>query len=162
MSSNGQALRRSALAALTAVLVVAAAAMATAANAAAGPVVTEMIVGPNGTLFGPRGVDAAATAVAVASRRCRIAAATPLAALSGARGLGGPAFGLRDSGACSLNPANAGQLFVTTVGGFANRGANGWEYKVNDRAGTTGAGDPSGAFADGQLSRGRPRALVLV
>ena len=102
MSSNGQALRRSALAALTAVLVVPAAAMATAANAAAGPVVTEMIVGPNGTLFGPRGVDAAATAVAVASRRCRIAAATPLAALSGARGLGGPAFGLRDYGACSL------------------------------------------------------------
>jgi hypothetical protein len=127
--------------------------------AAVGPDVTTMIVGPRGTLFGPATVNAAATAVAVGGKRCRVAAGTVLAVLSAAYGAGGPAFSLRDYGDCSLDPADSGQLFVTAVGGFANRGADGWEYKVDERAGTTGAGDPSGAFGNGQGLRGGNRVL---
>jgi hypothetical protein len=134
-------------------------ASAPARAAAGGPYVTAMIVGPRGTLFGPATVNAAATAVAVGGKRCRVAAGTTLAAVSAASGAGGPAFSLRDYGDCSLDPADSGQLFVTTVGGFANRGADGWEYKVDERAGTTGAGDPSGAFGNGQLLRGGDQVL---
>jgi len=133
--------------------------VAPAAASAAGPAVQTMIVGPRGTLFAARSVDAAATAVTVSGKRCRIDAGTPLAALSAAYGLRGPAFALHDYGACSSNPADAGQLFVNTVGAFANRGANGWEYKVDERAGTTGAADPSGAFGNGRLLRSGDRVL---
>jgi hypothetical protein len=31
---------------------------------------------------------------------------------------------------------------------------NGWVYKVGNKAGTTGAGDPSGPFGSGRLKRG--------
>ncbi len=134
-------------------------ASAPARVAVSGPYVTTMIVAPRGTLFGPATVNAAATAVAVGGKRCRVDAGTALAALSAAYGVGGPAFSLRDYGDCSLDPADSGQLFVTTVGGFANRGADGWEYKVNERSGTTGAGDPTGAFGNGQLLRGGDRVL---
>jgi len=147
MSSRSQRAGLPALAAAAALIV------APATASAAGPAVTTMIVGPQGTLYGPRSVDAAATAVAVAGRRCRIGAATPLSALSAAYGQRGPSFSLRDYGACSTDPADAGQLFVTTVGGFVNRGQNGWEYKVDERAGSTGAADPSGAFGNGRLLR---------
>ena len=156
--------RGSAVAVLAALIVAGAATSAAAGGpparvGVAGPWVTTMIVGPKGTLFGPGTVDAAATAIAVAGKRCRIDAGTPLAVLSAALGARGPTFALRDYGDCSSNPADAGQLFVTTVGGFANRGADGWEYKVDERSGSTGAADPSGASGNGQLLRGGDRVL---
>src|SRR6185312_4597248 len=43
--------------------------------------------------------------------------------------------------------------------GETNHGQNGWEYKVNNRSGTTGAGDTSGAQGDGRLLA--PGAQVL-
>ncbi len=121
--------------------------------------VTTTVVGPRGPLFGPRIVGAAATAVAVAGKRCLIAANTPLAALSAAYGVGGPAFRLHDYGSCSRNPADAGQLFVTQIGAFPNRGINGWEYEVDGRAGTTGAANTSGPFGNGRLLRPGDRLL---
>lgn len=148
------------LAAVIAVSATGSAGASVSARAATGgPYVTTMVVGPRGTLFGPATVDAAATAVAVAGRRCRVDGGTALAALSGAYGVGGPGFSLHDYGACSTDPADSGQLFVTAVGGFANRGADGWEYKVNERAGSNGAGDPSGAFGNGQELRNGDRVL---
>lgn len=145
--------------ALLAATIAAGSASAGAAASAAGPYVTATVVGPHGTLFGPRSVDAAATAVAVAGRRCLIAAGTPLAALSAAYGAGGPAFSLHDYGACSRNPADAGQLFVTAVGAFSNRGTSGWEYTVDGRTGTTGAADTSGPFGNGRRLRNGDRVV---
>ncbi len=126
---------------------------APASGSASGASVTMTVVGPRGSLFGPRTVSAAATAVAVAGKRCRIAASTPLAALSAAYGAGGPAFVLHDYGSCGRDPADSGQLFVKQIGAFANRGVNGWEYEVDGRAGTTGAADTSGPFGNGRLLR---------
>jgi hypothetical protein len=124
--------------------------------APAAPVVQSMIVGAGGRILSPaRSVAASATSVSVARRGCAVAAGTPLAVLAAVRRGGGPGYALRDYGHCGASPASSGQLFVYSLGGEANRGQNGWEYKVNGRAGSTGAGDPSGARGDGRrLSSG--------
>ncbi len=161
MSPRRRRIRRLGVALLAALAAPSGAASArpAAPASAAGPYVTTMVVGPRGTLFGPATVNAAATAVAVGGRRCAVAGGTPLAALSAVYGAGGPSFTLHDYGACSANPADAAQLFVTAVGGYANRGSSGWEYKVDERSGTTGAADPSGAFGNGQRLRAGDRVL---
>ena len=46
-----------------------------------------------------------------------------------------------------------------SLGGEANRGRSGWEYKVDGVAGSTGAADPSGPLGNGR--RLRPGARVL-
>ena len=63
---------------------------------------------------------------------------------------------LLDFGSCSLSAADGGGLFVKKIRGDANRGQNGWVYKVGRRAATAGAADPSGPFGRGRL-RGAQR-----
>lgn len=134
---------------------------APAARAAStAPVVQSLVVGVGGAILSSaRAVRAAATTVTVGRRRCAIAAATPLAALAALRRAGGPGFALHDYGRCGRSPSSSGQLFVNRIAGQANRAQNGWEYKVDGEAGSTGAADPSGPRGDGR--RLRAGALVL-
>ena len=129
----------------------ASAAATRAADAASGPVVQAMVVGREGTILsGPRAVVASATTLRVRNHTCRIAAGTPLATLAALRRAGGPGFSMRDYGHCGPSAANSGQLFVNAVGGERNHGQSGWEYKVDNVAGGTGAGDVSGPRGDGR------------
>lgn len=130
---------------------------ASARGAAAAPVVEAMIAGRSTVLLSARRVRAGTARVAVgAGKRCAVAAATPLAALSAARRRGGPAFRVRDYGNCSAASRDAGQLYVFQIGSERAGGQDGWEYKVDQRSGTAGAADPSGPRGDGRrLARGQ-------
>ncbi|HEX3509662.1 MAG TPA: hypothetical protein VHT27_01050 [Solirubrobacteraceae bacterium] len=132
-----------------------------AATAAAAPVVQSMVVGRGGqVLSAARSIAATATSVTVAGRTCSIAAATPLAVLADLRAGGGPGFALRDYGHCGgASTASSSQLFVYSLGGEANRGQDGWEYKVGGAAGSTGAADPSGVSGNGRLVQSGERVL---
>lgn len=125
----------------------------TAARAARGAASVEsMIVGSTGAILSPaRVVTASATTVRIGARTCAVAAGTPLAVLVAVRRAGGPGFALRDYGRCNSTPRNSGELFVYSLGGEANGGQSGWEYKVDGVSGTTGAGDASGPNGDGRL-----------
>lgn len=120
------------------------AAAAPSGTAAAAPRVEVMVAGRASVLAAPRFVRASATTVAVGRRRCGIAAATPLAALAAVRRGHGPAFRLRDYGACSRRAVDSSALFVTQIGPDRNRRADGWVYKVGRRVPSVGAADPSG------------------
>jgi hypothetical protein len=127
---------------------------------AAAPAVRSMIVGAGGAILSPaRTVTAAATTARIGRRSCAVAAGTPLAVLAAVRRLGGPGFALRDYGHCGSSPANAGQLFVYSLGGEANRGQNGWEYKADNVSGATGAADASGPRGNGRRLRSGARVL---
>jgi len=104
------------------------------------------------TLTRPR-VSTTATTVRVAGRRCATGNGTALAAL--VRSHVGR-LRLRDFGACSSRPADAGGLLVTGIDGDRNLGQRGWVYKIGRRAATAGAGDPAGPFGHGRL-RARQR-----
>ncbi|MGO9487643.1 MAG: hypothetical protein ACLQBB_01290 [Solirubrobacteraceae bacterium] len=120
--------------------------------AAAGPSVTAMIVGAgNVILYGPRTISASARSVKVGARSCGVAAGTPLAVLADLHVIGGPAFALRDYGHCTSSAGGSGELFVYSIDGETNHGQDGWEYKVGNLSGSTGAGDPSGAQGNGRL-----------
>ena len=121
-------------------------------RAAAAPTVRQMVVFRDGRALARR-VSTAATTVRVAGRRCATGNATALAAL--VRSHAGR-LRLRDFGACSSRPADAGGLLVTGIGGDRNRGQRGWVYKIGRRAATAGAGDPAGPFGRGRL-RSRQR-----
>ncbi len=84
-------------------------------------------------------MKAPARTLRVGGRRCRVAAATPLAALLGAGAAGRiSGIGVRDYGRCSRTRArDSASLFVTGIAGEGNRGRNGWVYKVGRRVGTT-------------------------
>jgi len=129
------------------------------ASREAAPAVQVMVVGRRRTLLGARSVRARRVSVRVGARRCALAAATPLGALAGAHGVS--TLRLRDYGRCSGSPASSGQLFVRGIGPDRSRsgGRDGWEYKVNQRSGTTGAGDPSGPFGDGRRLRAGQHVL---
>jgi len=125
--------------------------------AAPGPRVQAMVVGRDGRVsFGPRTVAASETTVTAGRRRCRVAAGTPLAALAAARRARGPSFAVADlASSCSARRArDSAGLFVRRVGSDRNRGQAGWVYKVGNRAGTSGAADPSGPFGSGRLRSG--------
>ena len=117
------------------------------------PRVWVMVAGRTRILKPPTPVAAGPVSVAVAGRRCAVAAGTPLAALEATRRLRGPTYSLRDYGGCSARPADSGGLFVFRIGGDYNRGQDGWVYKVDRRAGTTGAGELRGPFGNGQRLR---------
>jgi hypothetical protein len=126
----------------------------------AGPSVTGMVVGAGGSILSrAQTVTAGATILHVGAKRCAVAAGTPLAVLAAVRRRGGPGFALRDYGRCGSSQANSGQLFVYSLGGQANRGQSGWEYKVDHVAGSTGAGDTSGSRGDGRRLRGGAHVL---
>jgi hypothetical protein len=131
-----------------------------AASAAAAPVVQSMVVGRGGRILSPaRSLSASAASLTVAGRTCSIAASTPLAVLVDLRALGGPGFAVRDYGRCGSSPASSSQLFVYSLGGEANRGQDGWEYKVGGAAGSTGAADPSGVSGNGRPIQAGERVL---
>ena len=156
--------------ATTAALVVAAAALTAAATvqalppartASRGPLVQSMIVGANGQIVfsPPDRCPRAPRPCGWAGRAVRVAAGTPLAVLAAVRRAGGPPFAVRDYGRCGASPVNSGQLFVYSLAKESNRGQDGWEYKVDDVAGSTGAGDPSGPNGDGRRLRAGERVL---
>ncbi len=130
------------------------------AHAAAAPIVQSLVVGVGGRILSSaRTVAAPAAMVRVGRRSCAVAAGTPLAVLAALRHGGGPSFALRDYGRCGRSSANSGQLFVYSLGGEANRGQSGWEYKVDGVAGSTGAADPSGPLGNGRRPRTGARVL---
>ena len=129
---------------------VAAGAAPPAATAAA-PKVEQMVVSRDGHAHAKR-VSTAATSVTVAGRRCAVGDGTPLAALARS---GAGRLRLRDFGACSLRPRDAGALLVTGIGRDRNRGQKGWVYKVGRRVATAGAADMGGPFGRGRLRRGQ-------
>jgi hypothetical protein len=137
------------------ILLAIAAAALPAAAAAAAPKVSVLVVGRDGTsISGPRSVRATATTVAVGSRRCGTATGTPLAALAALHRARGPAYTVRDyAGGCTRAARDGAGLYVTSIGGQRARGSEGWVYKVNHRAGTASAGDPSGPFGTGKRLR---------
>ncbi len=119
-----------------------------------------MVVGEGGAVMVPaRTVLAPAAHVTVAGRSCAVAPSTPLAVLAALHHAGGPPFTLRDYGHCGASPASSSELFVTSVGGQRNGGQNGWEYKVNGLAGSTGAADPSGPAGNGRRLRAGSEVL---
>ena len=119
---------------------------------ASAPSVRVMVVGAGNVVLSPaRSIGAGAATVRAGRRSCGVAAGTPLAALADLHLAGGPGFAVRDYGRCSSSPRDSGQLFVYSLDGETNHGQNGWEYKVGNRSGTTGAGDPTGAQGDGRL-----------
>jgi hypothetical protein len=132
---------------------------ATSALAPAPPVEIMVVGAGNLILSGPRGISSASIDVSIGGHACGISAATPLAALTTLHSVGGPGFALRDYGHCTASPRNSGQLFVYSLDGETNHGQNGWEYKVNNRSGTTGAADPSGPQGNGRLLTGGSRVL---
>lgn len=123
------------------------------AVASRSPVVEQLVVFRSGRALGGK-VRAGATTVRVGRRRCAVGAGTALAALVRAR----PGrLGLRDYGSCSRRAADAGGLYVRSIGPDRGRGQNGWVYKVGHKLATAGAGDPAGPFGRGRL---RPRQRV--
>ena len=121
------------------------------AAAKRGPAVQQLIVFRGGKAVA-KAVRASATTVRIGRRRCAVASGTPLAALVRSKPGG---LGLRDFGACSQRGADGGGLFVRSIRGQANKGKDGWVYKVGRRAATAGAADPSGPFGSGRLRTGR-------
>jgi hypothetical protein len=129
-------------------------------GAPGGPSVQSMVVGSGGSLLAQeRTVTASATTVRAGGKSCAVAAGTPLAVLAALRRAGGPGYALRDYGHCGSSPRNSAELFVYSLGGEANRGQSGWEYKVDHVAGSTGAADPSGPMGDGRRVRSGARVL---
>jgi hypothetical protein len=146
-------MRHRALVSLAAVALAAAA--AAPALAAAAPRVHVLVVGKSGVLRGPKLVPLKARTVKVGSRRCAVGTATPLSVLVATK----LRLKLTDQGACSKRPADASGLYVASVAGQRERGRSGWVYKVGNRAGTTGAGDPSGPFGTGKRLHGGQHVL---
>jgi hypothetical protein len=126
-----------------------------AAPAAGAASVDVLVVGKSGVLAGPRPVALKPRTVAVGQRRCAVGKATPLSVLAGTR----LALKVRDQGACGRRARDAGGLYVFQVAKQRERGRSGWVYKVGNRAGTTGAGDPAGPFGTGRRLRGGQRVL---
>jgi len=148
-----------ALVAVATVVVAATAAEPRTAQAAApySPRVQVMVVGRMRLLKAPTFVYSRPFSLLLGRRRCAVAGGTPLAALEGARRLGGPSFHVRDYGGCSLRFADASAMYVDRVGLDYARGRDGWVYKVDRRVGTTSAADLSGPFGSGRRLRAGQR-----
>jgi hypothetical protein len=95
-------------------------------------------------------IRAGATLVEVGEQKCKVGASTPLAALARLLRRERLGYRIRDYGSCSRKTAaGSGQLFLRKVGKDANRGNDGWFYKVNDRAPEVGAADPASRLHSG-------------
>ena len=119
---------------------------------AAPPKVSQLVVFRDGSVKAKSAVSTRAAKVSVGGRRCTTADGTALAAL--ARSKPGK-LRLQDFGSCSLKASDGGGLFVRAIGRDANRGQDGWVYKVGRRAATAGAADPGGPFGRGRLRAGQ-------
>jgi hypothetical protein len=127
-----------------------------AAPAAPAATVDLLVVGKgNSVLRGPKAVALKQRTVKVGKRRCAVGRGTALSVLAAAK----LRLAIRDQGACGSDPRNAGALYVAAVAGQREQGRSGWVYKVGNRAGTAGSGDPSGSFGDGKLLHGGQRVL---
>lgn len=135
---------------MKAAFVVVVAAVAPAAAAAAPVHVEQLVVFRHGEAK-QQLVTAAGAKARVGGKGCAVGPATPLAALLHS---GLPGIRLKDYGSCSHNPADAGALYVKRIRTDSAKGIDGWVYKVGNRAGTAGAGDPSGPFGSGRLRDG--------
>ena len=107
-----------------------------------------LVVGRPGVLRDAAPVTLKATTVRVAGRRCRVGAATPLAAL--ARTPLKSRLKLRDFGSCSRRARDASGLYVRGIGRQVERGRDGWVYKIGRRAPGTGAADPASRLRGGR------------
>src|SRR4051812_36264575 len=114
-----------------------------------------LVVGKHAVLRGPKAVKLAKRTVKVGHRRCAVGKATPLSVLAGTK----LRLRVRDQGACSRDARDAGALYVFGVGPDRAKGRAGWVYKVGNRAGSTGAADPSGPFGTGHRLRDGQRVL---
>ena len=104
-------------------------------------------------------VSTRAAKVSVAGRRCTAGDGTALAALVRSR----PGkLRLRDFGSCSRRASDGAGLFVRAIGGDANRGQNGWVYKVGRRAATRRRRRPGGPVRARPAARRPARHLVLL
>ncbi len=119
--------------------------------AAAPPKVSQLVVYRDGAAI-TKTVSTRATKVGVGGRRCTAGEGTALAAL--VRSKPGR-LRLHDFGSCSRRAADGAGLFVESIRGDANRGQNGWVYKVGRRAASAGAADPGGPFGRGRLRSGQ-------
>jgi hypothetical protein len=106
-----------------------------------------MVVGKERVLRAPAPVKLETAKVRVSGRTCRIAAATPLAAL--ARTPLERRLKLEDYASCSSRPGDAAGLYLRGIGKEVERGADGWVYKVGRRTPGLGAGDPSARLRAG-------------
>jgi hypothetical protein len=140
---------------LTIVLLTGVAALAAAPTASAARSADVLVVGRSGVLRGPKAVPLKPRTVKVGSRRCAVGSATPLSLLAATK----LRLKLTDKGACSKDPRDAGALYVAAVAGQRESGHSGWVYKVGNRAGTTGAADPSGPFGTGKRLHGGQHVL---
>ena len=129
--------------------VVAACAVA-AAPAAAAPTIKQLVVFRSGASDQGH-VKAAATKAHVGRKSCAVGAGTALAGLLRS---GLPGVKLKDYGSCGKRASDAGGLYVARIRKDRAKGVNGWVYKVGNKAGTAGAGDPTGPFGKGLLKPG--------
>lgn len=143
--------RATAIVGSTLALLLAVATPAGHAEAAAAPLVHQLLVPERGAAT-ERRVRAARTRVRVEGTTCAVGAGTPLATLLRSRVDRRP--GLRDFGSCSGRARDAGGLYVSKLSGERGVGQDGWVYKVGTRLATAGAGDPAGPFGRGILRRG--------
>jgi hypothetical protein len=118
---------------------------------AAPPKISQLVVFRDGSAQS-KTVSTRATQVNVAGRRCTAGDGTALAAL--VRSKPGT-LRLHDFGSCTRKASDGAGLFVRAIGGDANRGQNGWVYKVGRRAASAGAADPGGPFGRGLLRAGQ-------
>ncbi len=132
-----------------------AAGLLAAPSGAAAAQVGVMVVGKSRVLRDAGAVTLRARSVSAGGHRCAVGAATPLSVLVGTR----LPLRLQDYGSCGRSPRDAGALYVTQVAGDRRRGPAGWVYKVGQRVGTTGAGDPAGPFGTGRRLRAGDRVL---
>ena len=144
---RGASARATLLAGAAAPLAVAAP-RAVAAPPAAGAVkVRQLVVQKSGEARQAK-VTARKAQVHVHGDDCTVPSATALAALVLSEV---PGVKLKDYGACSSRARDAGGLFVRSIDGDANKGVDGWVYKVGKRLATAGAADPAGPFGNGRL-----------
>lgn len=124
-------------------------AVSAAGAQAAAPRVVVSVIGPGGKVVrAPRAVRAGTAHLRIDGRTCTMAPATPLTALAQFR----LPLRVTAGGSCS-----ASAVFVQAIGRAANRGRDGWSYKVGRRAGTASAASPSGSFGTGRRLRSGDR-----
>jgi len=122
-------------------LAIALALLVAAPAAAEAKSVTAMVVGKTRTLEDAKKVKLVTKRrVKVGGHRCTVAGDTALGALAALR----MKVRVRDYGSCGRRPADASSLFVRRIGPDANRGQDGWVYKIGRRSPSTGAADTTG------------------
>jgi hypothetical protein len=138
----------------SAVAVAAVAALVAAAPPAGGasyPKVGQLVVFRDGSAT-QRSASTKATTIRVGGRDCTTGSRTALSALVRIKP---PKLRIRDYGSCSKRARDGAGLFVRAIGPDANRGFDGWVYKVGQKLATAGAADPSGPFGRGLLKDGQ-------